>query len=82
MEEYKMGFMQKKVFNVLIDYDGSATRPTICLELFGDVSKKRTTVYDALKKLEKAGLVERKSIRIGTRGRPSVEWSIVLPEVF
>ena len=75
-EKSKMDFMEEKVYKVLNDYDGKATRPTICIELYDSRTAHRTLVYETLERLEKMGKVERRPLRLHNRGRPEVEWFI------
>lgn len=60
----------QKIILDIIDEFGEASRPTIVRES----GLARTTVYDALKKLERQGVVEPFLYpRIG-RGRPKTKW--------
>ena len=72
-----MNDFQLDIYEIIDQYGGSATRPTICMELYDSETTKRTTVFDALKKMENLGIIERISVRSGDRGRPKIEWSII-----
>lgn len=72
-----MNEFQKKIYDIINDYGGSATRPTICMELYDDEERNRTTVYESLYSMLKDGVLVRYTIRTGVRGRPPVAWAIV-----
>ena len=80
--------LQLRLLEILTN-DGSKNREQIC-EIMGygsityqkgnwkvDYHKKRTTIYDNLEKLEKAGIVERYSKHSDKVGRPPICWKII-----
>ena len=79
--------LQLRLFDILIN-NGSKNREQIC-EIMGygsityqkrdwkvDYHEKRTTIYDNLEKLEKAGIVERYTKHNDKPGRPPIYWKI------
>lgn len=80
--------LQLRLLDILIN-NGSKTRDQIC-EIMGYKTvaykngiyeaiyhKKRTTIYDNLRKLLVAGIVEKQDKHNGMVGRPPVCWKIV-----
>lgn len=62
------------IFDLLVIHLDGLSRPEIVEEL----KISRTTIYDALVRLEKAGIVERFKKKVKHKGRKPVYWRIVL----
>ena len=57
---------------LFLHYPEPQLRQWICI----GTSLPRTTIYDALKRLERYGLVKRRTYPSGSRGRPQVKWEL------
>ena len=75
----KIEYLKEDIYNTLEAYGGSAVRSVICEELYNSPVKYRTNVYEALMKMKKAGIVDRRPVKsqYRRRGRPEIEWYII-----